>query len=91
MSSDAYVTVELSDQQRRTTVVALRDRLFETERYISGSTFTPCHPTCEHCAPKVEHFASIQSGLIERKQIIQGVLALLDPADASTDSQAVTE
>jgi hypothetical protein len=78
----ASVTVSLSDAQARATVVALRDRLFETERYISGGGFTPCHPTCEHCLPKVAHFAKIQAGLIERKKTIQSVLALLDGAES---------
>jgi hypothetical protein len=74
-------TLSLSEVQAKATVVALRDRLFETERYISGAGYTPCHPTCEHCAPKVAHFAEIQAGLIERKRVIQSVLALLDPEE----------
>lgn len=81
MSEVAGRVYSLTDDQRKATVVALRDRLFETERYISGSGYEPCHPDCEHCAPKVAHFAEIQAGLIERKQTIQSVLALLDPPE----------
>ena len=70
--------IMLTDVQLKATVVALRDRLFETERYISGGSFEPCHPTCDHCAPRVAYFAEIQAGMIERKRVILSVLALLD-------------
>jgi hypothetical protein len=71
-------TYTLTDDQRTQAVAALRDRRFETERYVRSTSYEPCAPGCEHCAPKVAHFAALRADLERRHEAIIAALVALD-------------
>jgi hypothetical protein len=66
-----------SPEQEAAAVTALHAYRFETDRYLRDSGYQPCHPTCEHCAPKAVHFAEIKAGLEQRRATIIGALTAL--------------
>lgn len=67
-------TLALSEEQVHEVVMALHDRRFETDRYLSGMVFHPCAPNCEHCAPKVEQAEKMKAGLQRRRDLVVDAL-----------------